>query len=191
MVYGLHNSKNMLKCPGSFPTLLAVCSSVALAYSHAAMYICACTIIKCSYYYIGSNMYRNLITSCSVINMVGILCKYVYIQYNILTASECPTLQHLDAFVRPLIAEKWYNLGLQLLAAEDVEMIKANHPIDASKACTAMFSLWLQKYPTSSWNSLISAIKGPGIEKHDVATKIELMLQPGNTNCHVCIVMYI
>ena len=109
-------------------------------------------------------------------------------QYNTLIASDAPTLQHLDAFVRPLIADKWYNLGLQLqLATEDIEMIKANHPNDASKACTAMFLLWLQKYPTSSWNSLILAIKGPGIEKHDVAAKIEQMLQPGN--CHVCMVM--
>ena len=76
----------------------------------------------------------------------------------------------------------WYDLGLQLLDPEDetkLDTIKNNNPGNANGACTEMFSLWLHKNPLASWNSLISTIKGPGIEKHDVACKIEQMLQPG------------
>ena len=87
--------------------------------------------------------------------------------------------------MRPLIADVWYDLGLQLFDSEDksrLDVIKANKPSDADGACTEMFSLWLQKYPSASWNSLISTIKGPGVEKHDVARKVEQIFQLGNYN---------
>ena len=77
----------------------------------------------------------------------------------------------------------WYHLGIQLFDQEDkskLDTIKANKPGDAEGACTEMFSLWLQKNPYASWNSLVETIKGPGVEKHNVAYKIEQMLQPGN-----------
>ena len=97
------------------------------------------------------------------------------------TGSDIPTLQQLDAHVRPLIADVWYPLGLQLLDTEhepQLNTIRVNHLYNASAACTEMFSLWVQKNLSASWNSLILAIKGPPIEKHDVAYKIEQMLQP-------------
>ena len=99
-----------------------------------------------------------------------------------LTGSDVPTLQHLNAYVRPLIADVWYDLGIQLFDSKDVselDTIKTNNSSDSKAACTEMFSLWLQKNPSTSWNSLISTIKGPGVDKHDVANKIEQMLQPG------------
>ena len=86
--------------------------------------------------------------------------------------------------MRPLIADVWYDLGLQLLNPKDksrLDTIRANKPADADGACTEMFSLWLQKYPSASWDSLIKTIKGPGIKKHDVACEIERQIfQSGN-----------
>ena len=112
----------------------------------------------------------------------------------ILTGTDVPTLQHLNAHVRPLIADVWYDLGLQLLDPEDksrLDTIKANKPGDADGACTEMFSLWLQKNPSASWNSLISTIRGPGIRKHDVAHNIEQhMFQSGNLQCLLRITVY-
>ena len=103
---------------------------------------------------------------------------------HILTGTDVPTLQHLNAYVRPLIADVWYDLGLQLLDPEDksrLDTIKANKPGDANGACIEMFSLWLEKNPSASWNSLITTIRGPGVEKSFVACKIEQQLfQPGN-----------
>ena len=106
---------------------------------------------------------------------------YGNLYYSVLTGSDVPTLQHLNAYVRPLLADVWYDLGLQLLDPDDVsklDTIKDNNATNSSRACTEMFSLWLQKNPSASWDSLISKIKGPGVEKHDVAHKIKQMLQP-------------
>ena len=93
------------------------------------------------------------------------------------TGSDVPTLQQLNAYVKPLMADVWY-----LALEADVKIIKVNNPTNASGACTEMFSLWLQKNPSVTWNSLISIMKEPGIDRHDVANKIEQMLQPGNVN---------
>ena len=86
--------------------------------------------------------------------------------------------------MRPLIADVWYDLGLQLFDSKDVselDTIMASHSNNPSGACTKMFSLWLQRNPSASWNSLIKTIEGPGIERHDVAYKIERQIfQPGN-----------
>ena len=82
------------------------------------------------------------------------------------------------------MADVWYDLGLQLFDPKDVselDTIMASHSNNPSRACTKMFSLWLQRNPSASWNSLIKIIKGPGIERHDVACKIEQQIfQPGN-----------
>ena len=102
---------------------------------------------------------------------------------HILTGTDVPTLRHLNAHVRPLVVDVWYDLGLQLLDPEDkskLDAIRDNNLNAPGRACTDMFSLWLEKYPSASWNSLISTIKGPGVEKYHVACKIEQMLQPGN-----------
>ena len=95
------------------------------------------------------------------------------------TGSDLPTIRLLNANVKPLVSDIWYDLGLQLLDPEDVSTIKADKPNNASEACTAMFSLWLQKNPSATWNSLMSTLKGPGIKRNDVVRKIEQMLQPG------------
>ena len=95
------------------------------------------------------------------------------------TGSDHPTIRLLNANVKPLVSDIWYDLGLQLLDQEDVSTIEADNPNNASKACTTMFSLWLQKNPSATWNSLISTLKGPGIKRHDVVCKIEQMLQLG------------
>ena len=103
----------------------------------------------------------------------------------ILTGSDAPTLQQLNAHVRPLVADVWYDLGLQLFDPKDVselDTIMASHSNNPSAACTKMFSLWLQRNPSASWTSLIKTIKGPGIGRHDVAHKVEQMLQLGNYN---------
>ena len=99
-----------------------------------------------------------------------------------MTGSDISARKHINAYVRPLIANVWYDLGLQLLDPEDeakLDTIRNNNPGNANGACTEMFSLWLQKNPSASWNLLISTIKGPGVEKHDVAHRIERVLQPG------------
>ena len=104
-----------------------------------------------------------------------------------LTGSDVPTLQYLNAYVRPLVADVWYDLGIQLLDSDvpTLNTIKVNNRNNASGACTEMFSLWLQKNPSASWSSLISTIRGPGVDKCDVAHNIEQMLQTVTGNDHL------
>ena len=72
---------------------------------------------------------------------------------------------------------KWYDVGLALNFAErKLREIKANDPSDVSKCCREMFSHWLQKDVTASWEKLMTALKSPGIELNTLADSI---LTPG------------
>ena len=84
--------------------------------------------------------------------------------------------------MRDLITDKWYDIGLELLEQKDENAVKIikNNPGDISKYCTEMLELWLNKSPNATWNQLIEAIKAPGIELNDAASKIEGMLLPSN-----------
>ena len=80
-------------------------------------------------------------------------------------------------------------MGIELLDSNDVEeldIIEAECPTDHKKCCTRMFSLWLKKQPTASWNQLLEALRQPNIGLSTLATKIEeILLQPkpeGNYN---------
>ena len=101
------------------------------------------------------------------------------------TLNQKPTLKLLNRYVRGSVGLKWHDLGIELLDVDDVEdldKIEAEHPLDLNKCCTKMFQLWLKKQPAASWNQLVIALKGPDIELHALATKIEqIVLQPKPT----------
>ena len=85
----------------------------------------------------------------------------------------------MNRHVRGPIGTKWHDLGIELLDSSDVEeldTIEAEYPTDHKKCCTKMFSLWLRKQPTASWNQLIDALRQPGIELSTLAANIEQML---------------
>ena len=81
---------------------------------------------------------------------------------------------------------KWYDLGVELLAEEDVQAldeIQSNYPRDANMCCTKMFQLWLDKQPKASWRQLIEALREPNIELKELANTIEqklLSIHKGN-----------
>ena len=83
--------------------------------------------------------------------------------------------------MRDLITDIWYDIGLELLEQKDenaIEIIKKENTGDISECCTKMLKLWLNKSPNATWNQLIEALKAPGIELNDAASKIEGMLLP-------------
>jgi len=85
--------------------------------------------------------------------------------------------------VKKQVGSKWYDLGVELLEADDVttlDAIHSGHPSDLSACCTKMFKIWLEKQPTATWNQLIEALRQPGIELNDLATKIKQMLLKTN-----------
>ena len=92
-----------------------------------------------------------------------------------------PSMKDLNKHVIPLVATKWYDLGLELLETKherELEIIETNHSNDAAKCCRKMFSKWLESQSDSaSWDQLIQAVKN--IELNNVANVIEQLLQQG------------
>ena len=81
--------------------------------------------------------------------------------------------------MKKLVTIKWHDLGIELLSEEDVQAldeIQNNYPRDASKCCTKMFQLWLERQPGASWRQLIQALREPNIEMNELADTIEQKL---------------
>ena len=95
-----------------------------------------------------------------------------------LTRYSRPSMRDLNKHVIPLVATKWYDLGLELLETQDereLEIIDTNYRNDVVTCCRKMFSKWLEK--KSSWDQLIQAVKN--IKLNNVANDIEQLLLQG------------
>ena len=87
-------------------------------------------------------------------------------------------MKDLNKHVIPLVATRWYDLGLELLEAKyvrNLEIIEADNRDDVSKCCRQMFMKWLDIQTDASWSQLIQAVKS--IELNDVAASIEQFIQ--------------
>jgi len=87
--------------------------------------------------------------------------------------------------VRDLVADKWYDIGLELLEQKDeqtIKMIKRNNSGNVAECCTEMLELWLNRQPNATWNQLIKGLRAPGIELNSTASKIEKMLLSEGNN---------
>ena len=85
-----------------------------------------------------------------------------------------PALKLLNKHVTKQVSSKWRKLGLELLEQADegkLKQIKNNNPNDVEECCTEMFSSWLEKYSTATWNQLIQALKE--VDLNNVATEVE------------------
>ena len=104
--------------------------------------------------------------------------KYIFLPTYV--GSDRPNISELHNYVRVEVSPRWNDLGVQLLDAEQakkLDVIKADHPGDSEKCCTALFNYWLQVDTTASWNKLITALQHIG---HDVlAERIRLMTSEG------------
>ena len=58
---------------------------------------------------------------------------------------------------------EWYNIGLQL-GVEDAELkvIQQNHPRDSEACKREMFSAWLQKASSPSYQQVVEALRAVG-----------------------------
>ena len=128
---------------------------------------------------------------CRAFQIIKSLVKTTYVCMLIIVGHQLPSLKYLNRHVRQLVVAsfKWYDLGIDLLEAGDVEELDiiSRNP-DIKTCCTKMFQLWLRKQrPTASWNQLINSLRQPGIELNHLATEIEqMLLQPKPTGmfCH-------
>jgi len=65
------------------------------------------------------------------------------------------------------LGARWYDLGTQLLTHDTVgtlDVIKVDHPNDASACCNKMFVKWLELQPDATWSQLIKALNSIGMK---------------------------
>ena len=105
------------------------------------------------------------------------MCLYV----DPLTRYSRPSMKDLNKHVIPLVATRWYDLGLELLETKherELEIVETNYRNDAAMCCRKMFSKWLEtQSDNASWDQLIQAVKN--IELNNVASDIEQLLLQG------------
>ena len=83
------------------------------------------------------------------------------------TSKPKPKLDDLNKLVRPKVARKWQDLGIELLSAVEngvakLDIIRDNYPRDAEACCTEMFKYWLDNADDASWNKLVAAVEAIG-----------------------------
>ena len=68
----------------------------------------------------------------------------------------------------------WFNLGVALgLSHNTLKTIESNHPRDAHRCFTEMVIAWLmQGYSQPSWQSLVSALSSPLVNRIEIAAMI-------------------
>ena len=89
-------------------------------------------------------------------------------------------MKDLNKHVIPLVATRWYDLGLELLETKherELDIIETNYRNDVITCCRKMFRKWLETRDDASWDQLIQAVKN--IEVNNVASDIEQLLLQG------------
>ena len=95
------------------------------------------------------------------------------------TDSSHPTMKDLNEYVTPLVATKWYDLGLQLLETKyerELDIIEENYKNYVKKCCRQMFSKWLETR-SAGWSQLTQAVKN--IDLNSAANYIEQFIGGG------------
>ena len=87
-----------------------------------------------------------------------------------------PLLKDLHNFVVPRVANKWYELGIQLLNESQLPRlngIRAVYANDHQRGCVEMLQHWLNITPEASWDNLIHALRAPHLELLAIADDIK------------------
>jgi len=75
-----------------------------------------------------------------------------------------PDLAEFNRSIRPKVASKWHDLGVQLkLDVDKLNTIKANCLGNVEQCCTEMYQFWLQSDPKASWEKLAKALQSIGL----------------------------
>jgi len=85
-------------------------------------------------------------------------------------------LKELHNAVVPKVANKWYELGIQLLNPSQIsklDEILSSYSTAHHQGCIEMLNLWLQTTPEASWENLIQALKQPSLELLSIANEVE------------------
>ena len=106
---------------------------------------------------------------------------------------DSPSLKDLYEHVVPKVADKWRDIGVQLLDPTLIndrvlDVIEADHPHSVEKCCKRVFEKWLSTKEDASWNRLIEAITIVGLKSLSSLLKKSL---EGNACIYITTYMYI
>ena len=98
------------------------------------------------------------------------------------TGSDRPSLQYLYEHVVTIAADKWRDLGVQLLRPDQEKMldiIAADHPHDVVSCCKCVLKKWLDTTSDATWNELIRALRSSKVQLDNLADELEQMATTG------------
>ena len=81
-------------------------------------------------------------------------------------------------FVVPYVHHKWYNLGLQLLDADDqifLLTLKTQYQ-DSSDRCREIFIRWLDVKKEPTWENILEGLIAKSVNLQNVARRVKKML---------------
>ena len=89
---------------------------------------------------------------------------------------ERPRLKDICNIVIPKVANDWYQLGIQLFDESQLpklDEINNAYSNDFRKGCVEMIKYWLKINTGATWDSLILALRAPGLELLTIADDVE------------------
>ena len=78
--------------------------------------------------------------------------------------------------VIPKVSKDWYELGIQLFNESQLSRLDEIHDTylnDRRRGCIEMLKYWLKITPEATWDSLICALRAPGLECLSIADDVE------------------
>ena len=94
--------------------------------------------------------------------------------------SDRPSLNDLYDHVVIKAADKWKDLGVNLLPQSDQErmlkVIAADNPRDVVSCCKCVLEKWLDTTTDATWNQLIKTLRIPSIQLDYLAGQLEQIL---------------
>ena len=96
--------------------------------------------------------------------------------YLVSLGSGRPSSKDLYDHVVNNVADKWRDLGVQLLRPDQEKMldiIAADHPHDVVSCCKCVLNKWLDTTTNATWNELIRALRSPSVQLEYLASQLE------------------
>ena len=103
----------------------------------------------------------------------------VFYMSSVYTGNDRPSLKDLYDHVVPNVADKWEDLGVQLLRPDQEKMldvIAADRSHDVVSCCKRVLKKWLDTSTNATWNELIRVLRRPSVELDCLANQLEQML---------------
>jgi len=81
------------------------------------------------------------------------------------------------------VADKWEDLGVQLLRSDQHRMLNViakDNPKDAVSCCKCVLKKWLDTTADATWNQLLKVLESPSIGLHHLASEVKYKMCKNN-----------